>query len=90
MENLLCKLSLLVHPKALPFGTGLRTKKLKTCHRQLFLSLFALSEFDSLSITKKQIPKRYLFFYGGDEENRTPDPLLARQVLSQLSYTPIT
>ena len=27
--------------------------------------------------------------YGGDEEIRTPDPLLARQVLSQLSYTPI-
>ena len=26
--------------------------------------------------------------YGGDEEDRTPDPLLARQVLSQLSYTP--
>ena len=26
--------------------------------------------------------------YGGDEETRTPDPLLARQVLSQLSYTP--
>ena len=26
---------------------------------------------------------------GGDEESRTPDPLLARQVLSQLSYTPI-
>ena len=25
---------------------------------------------------------------GGDEEDRTPDPLLARQVLSQLSYTP--
>ena len=27
--------------------------------------------------------------FGGDEENRTPDPLLARQVLSQLSYTPM-
>ena len=27
-------------------------------------------------------------YRGGDEENRTPDPLLARQVLSQLSYTP--
>ena len=27
---------------------------------------------------------------GGDEENRTPDPLLARQVLSQLSYAPVT
>ena len=27
--------------------------------------------------------------YGGDEEDRTPAPLLAKQVLSQLSYTPI-
>ena len=26
---------------------------------------------------------------GGDEEDRTPDLLLAKQVLSQLSYTPI-
>ena len=26
---------------------------------------------------------------GGDEEDRTPDPLRARQVLSQLSYTPV-
>ena len=25
---------------------------------------------------------------GGDERDRTADPLLARQVLSQLSYTP--
>ena len=28
------------------------------------------------------------FALGGDEEDRTPDPLLARQVLSQLSYAP--
>ena len=28
--------------------------------------------------------------HGGDEEDRTPDPLRARQVLSQLSYTPIS
>ena len=27
-------------------------------------------------------------FRHGDEGIRTPDPLLARQVLSQLSYTP--
>ena len=27
--------------------------------------------------------------FGGDEEDRTPDPLLAKQVLSQLSYTPM-
>ena len=26
----------------------------------------------------------------GDEEDRTPDPLRARQVLSQLSYTPMS
>ncbi len=26
---------------------------------------------------------------GGDEGNRTPDPLLAGQVLSHLSYTPV-
>ena len=26
---------------------------------------------------------------GGDERDRTADPLLAKQVLSQLSYTPI-
>ena len=26
---------------------------------------------------------------GGDEESRTPDPLLARQMLYQLSYTPM-
>ena len=26
--------------------------------------------------------------HGGDEEDRTPDPLRARQMLSQLSYTP--
>ena len=26
---------------------------------------------------------------GGDERDRTADPLLAKQVLSQLSYTPV-
>jgi hypothetical protein len=30
-----------------------------------------------------------LFESGGDERIRTADPLLARQVLSQLSYTPV-
>ena len=29
-------------------------------------------------------------FVGGDEEDRTPDPLRAKQVLSQLSYTPVS
>ena len=30
-----------------------------------------------------------LRLFGGDERDRTDDPLLAKQVLSQLSYTPI-
>ena len=33
--------------------------------------------------------KRYLLIPNGDKGIRTLDPLLARQVLSQLSYTPI-
>ena len=32
---------------------------------------------------------RAAFAAGGDDGNRTHDPLLAGQVLSQLSYTPI-
>jgi hypothetical protein len=31
----------------------------------------------------------FKLFYGGDKRDRTADPLLARQVLSQLSYAPI-
>jgi hypothetical protein len=27
--------------------------------------------------------------YGGDKEARTPDPLLAKQMLYQLSYIPV-
>ena len=33
--------------------------------------------------------KAALKLSNGDKEIRTPDPLLARQVLSQLSYTPM-
>ena len=32
--------------------------------------------------------QRYILMINGDGEIRTLDPLLARQVLSQLSYTP--
>ena len=31
---------------------------------------------------------QFITFFGGDKEIRTLDPLRARQVLSQLSYTP--
>ena len=36
-----------------------------------------------------ELKKAFGFFHGGDDGVRTHDPLLAGQVLSQLSYTPI-
>ena len=48
------KMMLLAHPNALHFGTVLRTKKLKTCHRQLFLSLFAFRMVRILRLHKKK------------------------------------
>ena len=35
------------------------------------------------------VRSRSLSCYGGDKRDRTADPLLAKQVLSQLSYTPV-
>ena len=42
--------------------------------------------YNVISLNVMQFSK---YKHGGDEEDRTPDPLRARQVLSQLSYTPI-
>ena len=41
--------------------------------------------YNVISLNVMQFSK---YKHGGDEEDRTPDPLRARQVLSQLSYTP--
>ena len=38
---------------------------------------------------RKEDHKENLYHLHGDGEIRTLDPLLARQVLSQLSYTPV-
>ena len=35
------------------------------------------------------IPCAFILAFGGGERDRTDDPLLAKQVLSQLSYTPV-
>ena len=40
-------------------------------------------------LSYKPIYRSSLSALGGDERDRTDDPLLAKQVLSQLSYTPI-
>ena len=33
--------------------------------------------------------RQFILIIGGAEEDRTPDPLHAMQVLSQLSYSPV-
>ena len=52
-----------------------------------------LSGVRSNRLSYKPISRYSRFFplitLGGDERDRTDDPLLAKQVLSQLSYTPI-
>ena len=40
-------------------------------------------------MSRKRFHRSFLPERGGDERDRTDDPLLAKQVLSQLSYTPI-
>ena len=52
-------------------------------------NLYSLSSFTLFSFQGTTNIVFDAFASGGDEEDRTPDPLLARQVLSQLSYTPI-
>ena len=51
---------------------------------KLFYLLQKNSSIIHCAVFKEPLP----FRVGGDKQNRTADPLLARQVLSQLSYTP--
>ena len=44
--------------------------------------------YEPIQLSPSGVPSPPLKEFGGDEEDRTPDPLLAGQVLSQLSYTP--
>ena len=53
---------------------------------QIYIIIFyAVFKEQTISISQT----RCQILNGGDEEIRTPDPLLARQVLSQLSYAPM-
>ena len=55
-----------------------------------FLNVFTFSSLYLLSLYSVfNVHWFALANLGGDERNRTDDPLLAKQVLSQLSYTPI-
>ena len=52
-----------------------------------FLTLLFI-QFSNINTTNKFVVE-HIKCSGGGKEIRTPDPLLARQVLSQLSYTPM-
>jgi len=72
--------SLLVHPKATPFGTGHRIKKLKTCRRQLFLTLFALTGFEPPFDVKNRYTRKKVIATARRREgacNRTVEPSVA-------------
>ena len=55
----------------------------------LIFAKFDTLRFFQYSVFKVQIDIEDFATFNGDGEIRTHDPLLARQVLSQLSYTPI-
>ena len=51
---------------------------------------FPQAEFTSAEDDKSSgVPAKQALWGGGDNRARTDDPLLAKQVLSQLSYTPV-
>ena len=62
--------------------------QLTICNAQLTVNHF----FESLSLVGIQSTVLCWLFIpiGGDKRDRTADPLLAKQVLSQLSYTPVS
>ena len=73
-------LHLYIHISSLVKKLSVQFARLK-----LFYLLQKTSSIIHCAVFKEPLP----FRAGGDKQNRTADPLLARQVLSQLSYTPI-
>ena len=64
--------------------------------RVLITDIQRISSYQRKTTFVNKFPKSFPFdnsmlfeLSNGDKEIRTPDPLLARQVLSQLSYTPM-
>ena len=79
----------LLAPRHPPYALSSLTKRLRyirflDVYPNLQLIFFLCAVFKEQLETKKP----FKFYYGGGKRDRTADPLLARQVLSQLSYTP--
>ena len=78
-----------VHPKAIQeiLGHANITTTLNIYGHLLPKVLHSASECGSPSITRRASASQCAI-YGGATGTRTPDPLLAKQMLSQLSYRP--
>ena len=76
-----------------PRFKSLRSLKPKVCFANFSVSISLSELLGYLGVSFIYlVPSTFCLLFrtsGGDEEDRTPDPLRARQVLSQLSYTPI-
>ena len=70
-------------------GPARPLRRRRTLMRVLPVPIFDRKHWIILDLSIFGFQSTYRFFRGsGDGEIRTLDPLLARQVLSQLSYTP--
>ena len=58
-------------------------------YKWLFIINLCMKFSRYIRVSKRSANLHFSLYASGDEGIRTPDPLLARQVLSQLSYTPI-
>ena len=72
----------LISPRHPPYALCILTFVSNVSLRSVFSCITRVSFFFFCVVFKEQC--------GGDEENRTPDLLHAKQALSQLSYTPAT
>ena len=70
-------------------GSPLYSGLFPRCFDRLDSCLLHASSRDSAFPYPVILPRHARRRRGGDEEIRTPDPLRAKQVLSQLSYTPL-
>ena len=75
-----------LHRLLVPRHSPCTLNNLTSYQSLIFFKKLSLLYINVISLNVMQFSK---YKHGGDEEDRTPDPLRARQVLSQLSYTPI-
>ena len=80
----------LLVPRHSPYALCSLIVKLFSNYLNIFLFSICSKNFRFLCMERTSYSPTFIVLRsdGGGKESRTPDPLLARQVLSQLSYTP--